>query len=310
MGSAGQTGDLAGRIAIVTGANSGIGWEAALQLARRGARTILACRDGTRGQAAVDRIRAACPTADIEVSPLDLASLASVKAFAQRFSERFPKLDLLVNNAGVMAIPRRETADGFEMQFGTNHLGHFALTGNLLDRLVASGNARVVTLSSAVHWFGRVNLEDLHGRRAYGSWAAYCQSKLANLLFMLEFNRRLRAANLPIISTACHPGYAATNLQFVGPSMTKSSFGQWFMSVGNRLVAQSAASGALPTLHAATAPNVQGGQYFGPRFLMLWGAPARARISATARNEGLARDLWTRSVEMTGVTFAALPKTP
>jgi NAD(P)-dependent dehydrogenase (short-subunit alcohol dehydrogenase family) len=302
-----QIPDLSGRVAVVTGANSGIGWEAALELARHGAHTVLACRDAGRAQAAVDRIRSAHAGASVEVLPLDLSSLASARAFAQQFSARFPRLDLLVNNAGVMTLPYSRTIDGFERQLGTNHLGHFALTGLLLDRLCAAPAARVVVLSSLVHHGGRIRFDDLQSERRYGKWAAYAQSKLANMLFMRELQRRLAAARRPVISVACHPGYASTNLQLVGPRMAKSSLGSTIMGLGNRLLAQSASLGALPTLYAATAAQVIGGEYYGPRGLFgLWGHPARARISAAGRDEKLARELWERSVALTGVRFESL----
>ena len=213
--------DLSGRTAVVTGANSGLGFESALALTRAGAEVVLACRDQTKGAEAADRITGLVPSATVSLVPLDLSDLSSVRAFAAVIGERYAGLDILLNNAGVMAIPRRETADGFEMQFGTNHLGHFALTGLLLDSLLARPGARVVTVSSAVAQVGRIRFDDLQGTAKYGKWSAYSQSKLANQLFTLELDRRASRAGLDLVSVAAHPGYAATNLQAVGPQMKR-----------------------------------------------------------------------------------------
>jgi NAD(P)-dependent dehydrogenase (short-subunit alcohol dehydrogenase family) len=256
--------DLAGRTIVVTGGNSGIGYEAALELARKGAHVVLACRDASRGRSAAAAIESALPQASLEVMELDLASLASIHAFAEAFQGRHPSLDVLCNNAGVMAIPYRRTHDGFEMQLGTNHLGHFALTGLLLDRLLATDAARVVTVSSTAHRFGRMRFDDLHWESGYRKWRAYGQSKLANLLFAYELQRRLDAVGARCISVACHPGYAATNLQLAGPRMQGSSVMESLSSLANRVFAQSAAMGALPTLCAAVSPDVRGGDYIGP----------------------------------------------
>lgn len=299
--------DLDGRLVVVTGANSGIGHEAALVFARQRAHVVLACRSEARAREASERIRQAVPRASLEVEPLDLASLASVRAFALRVAERHARVDVLCNNAGVMAIPRKLTADGFEMQLGVNHFGHFALTGLLLDRLLAAEHARVVTVSSMAHRRGRVRLQDLDGARRYHPWFAYAQSKLANLLFAYELDRRLRRANARAISVACHPGYAATNLQFVAPAETGSVFTGLVMRFGNTFLAQSAASGALPTLYAAGASDVQGGDFVGPRHARgLWGAPVKQRSSRASHDEETAARLWAVSTERTGVDFAGL----
>jgi len=300
--------DLAGHAAVVTGANSGLGYETAKALAGAGAHVVLACRDEARGAAALDRIRAAMPGADTRVERLDLAELASVRAFAERVAAEHPGgLDILVNNAGVMAIPRRETADGFEMQFGTNHLGHFALTGLLLDRLLARPGARVVTISSEVARIGRVRFDDLQGARRYRRWAAYAQAKLANQLFTLELDRRAVARGADLVSVAAHPGYAATNLQAVGPRMSGSRMMERATDLGNAVFAQSAAAGALPTLYGATAPGVRGGQYFGPdRLFGMRGHPTQVSFVRAARDPGTARRLWEVSERLTGVGFGAL----
>ena len=299
--------DQSGRVAIVTGANSGLGSETALALAAKGAHVVLACRDAAKAQSALQAIRAANPAASVEVMALDLASLASVRAFAEAFVAQHERLDLLCNNAGVMAIPQRRTEDAFEMQLGTNHLGHFALTGLLLTRLLETPRARVVVVSSSVHRAGRMHWDDLQLERSYRKWRAYAQSKLANLLFAFELDRRLRKASASVISVAAHPGYAATNLQYVGARMEGARFFERLLALGNRFLAQSAAMGALPTLYAATAPEVQGGDYFGPAGLgETWGHPRKVGSTARAENLADATRLWERSEALTGVRFTAL----
>jgi NAD(P)-dependent dehydrogenase (short-subunit alcohol dehydrogenase family) len=303
---------LRGAGAVVTGANSGLGLQTAVGLARAGAQVVMGCRDAGRGAAALAEVRAAVPGARAVVLPLDLADLASVREFAGAAPDAVDdELGLLVNNAGVMAIPRRETADGFEMQLGTNHLGHFALTGLLLGGLlkgsVAGGPPRVVTVSSAVHRGGTLHRDDLMLTRGYGPWAAYNQSKLANLLFAYELQRRVDAAGLSLLSVAAHPGYAATNLQGVGPSMTGSRLGSAVMRLGNALFAQSAEHGAWPSLRAATDPEVRGGEYYGPSGLgEQRGRPKRVGSSSASRNEADAAWLWERSAELTGVAYEEL----
>jgi NAD(P)-dependent dehydrogenase (short-subunit alcohol dehydrogenase family) len=296
-----------GKTFIVTGANSGIGYEAALQLAGKGAHVVLACRDQGKGRAAAASIAAAHPAATVAVMELDLADLKSVRRFADAVRAEYPAVHGLCNNAGVMAIPYRRTADGFEMQFGTNHLGHFALTGLLLERLLATPGARVVSVSSNAHKFGSMRWDDLQWERGYRKWFAYSQSKLANLLFALELQRRLEAADAAAISVACHPGYAATNLQSAGPRMQGSSLGEGIMTLANRLFAQSAAMGALPTLYAATAPDVSGGDYIGPDGLgEQWGHPRKVSPNARSRDPAAQRRLWEISEQLTGVRYEAL----
>jgi NAD(P)-dependent dehydrogenase (short-subunit alcohol dehydrogenase family) len=296
-----------GRTAIVTGANSGLGYVTARELARAGARVVMGCRDAARGEQARERLLQQAPGAQVEVRPLDLASLDSIRAFADRAHADFPALDLLVNNAGVMAIPRQLTADGFERQLGTNHLGHFALTGLLLPSLVGRAGSRVVTVSSSAHKPGRIDFDDLMSERSYGKWSAYSQSKLANLLFAFELQRRLEAAGMPTISVAAHPGYAATNLQQVGPSMQGSRLGGLLMSLGNRLFAQSDEMGALPQLYAATAPDVRGGEYFGPDGIgESRGHPKRVDSTKASKDTATAARLWEASEDLTGVRYDAL----
>jgi NAD(P)-dependent dehydrogenase (short-subunit alcohol dehydrogenase family) len=296
--------DLSGKIIVVTGANSGIGYEAALEFARKRAKVILACRDLGKARAAAAQIAASAPNSDVEVMALDLSSLASIRAFADAFHLQHPALHVLCNNAGVMAIPYRTTADGFEMQFGTNHLGHFALTGLLLDRLLASDYARVVNVSSTGHRFGQIRFDDLQWKNGYSKWRAYGQSKLANLLFTLELQRRADAAGAKLLSVACHPGYAATNLQAVGPRMQGSSLMEYLTEVGNKYLAQSAAMGALPTEYAAVAPDVHGADYIGPDgFAEQHGHPKKVGRSAAARDAASAKKLWDISEQLTDVHY-------
>lgn len=275
-----------GRTVVVTGANSGLGRVTARELARVGARVILACRDTRKGEAA----RAGMP-GTVEVRALDLADLASVRTFADGLDG---PVDVLINNAGVMAVPYRLTADGFEMQLGTNHLGHYALTGLLLPRVTD----RVVTVSSVMHRTGRMDFADLMWERRYNRWGAYGRSKLANLLFTVELQRRLAAAGSPVLAVAAHPGYAATELQ----SHTESVQDR-FMGLLNRVVAQSADRGALPSLFAAT-QDVPGGAYIGPDGPgEMRGAPRLVSMSRAARDPADARRLWEASEALTGVTF-------
>ncbi|WP_185981800.1 oxidoreductase [Skermania sp. ID1734] len=279
--------DQKGRTFVVTGANSGLGEVAARALAAAGADVILACRDTVKGQRVARSIGGSA-----QVRELDLANLASVRAFASAVD----RCDVLINNAGVMAVPKRQTADGFEMQIGTNHLGHFALTGLLLPKITD----RVVTVSSGAHNAGRIDLADLnYEHRRYERWTAYGQSKLANLLFAFELQRRLDAAGSAIKSVAAHPGYASTNLQ----SHTESVMDA-LMALGNRFLAQSAEMGALPELYAATSPDAVGGGYYGPgQMFGMRGYPAPSSCSSQAKDAETAARLWTLSEDLTGVTF-------
>jgi NAD(P)-dependent dehydrogenase (short-subunit alcohol dehydrogenase family) len=301
--------DLAGVRAVVTGANSGLGFHTTLELARHGASVVLGVRDEARGADAVEQVLGQVPGARVEVRRLDLADLASVRAFADTVGQQ--PLDLLVNNAGVMAVPHRLTADGFEMQFGTNHLGHFALTGLLLPSLLAGslreGPPRVVTLSSMVHRRGRLDREDLMGERGYSPWRAYGQSKLANLLFLRELQRRADAGGVRLLSLGAHPGYAATNLQLAGPRMQSSRLREVGARLLNVALAQPAAHGAWPILRAATDPAARGGDYYGPGgFAEQRGHPVHVGRSPQAMDDADAAWLWERSVELTGVRFEAL----
>jgi NAD(P)-dependent dehydrogenase (short-subunit alcohol dehydrogenase family) len=312
--------DLSGLTALVTGANSGLGWHTADELARHGARVLMACRDAERGQKAIEAVRAGLPQAQVELVALDLADLGSVRRVAGELVGSLPRLDLLVNNAGVMGVPRRTTPDGFELQFGTNHLGHFALTGLLLPVLLrgsvpahngtdaaAPGPPRVITVSSTLHRRGRIDRDDLMGEHGYTPFGAYSQSKLANLLFTRELQRRADRAGVPLYSLAVHPGWAATNLQGAGPAMSGRAWLGTVMGAFNTVFAQSAEHGAWPTLRASTDPLARGGEYFGPGgFAEQRGSPKRVGMSARASDAQTAAWLWQRSVELTGVDYAQL----
>ncbi|MGZ2361127.1 oxidoreductase [Streptomyces sp. 372A] len=296
--------DQSGRTAVVTGANSGIGLVTARELARCGARVLLACRDERRGEEAAARIRYAVRGADVEFARLDLADLSSVRAFAEGF--RADRLDLLINNAGVMALPYGRTADGFETQFGVNHLGHFALTGLLLPKLPAAGGARVVTVSSGLHTLGNIDMGDLNSERNYRRWTAYGRSKTANLLFVHELARRLAAAGSTVVAAAAHPGYASTNLQTAAARMENRRGAERVMGIANRVVARPASAGALPTLYAATAPGVRPDSFIGPRVLGLRGAPGPSWRAGWTRGDVAGERLWVASEQLTGVTYPGL----
>ena len=300
--------DLSGQIAVVTGANSGLGFEATRLLAANSAEVVMGVRDVDRGEEAAATLREEGHQG-LHVRQLDLGALESVRGFAETVREEFEPLNLLFNNAGIMAIPREETADGFETQFGVNHLGHFALTGHLLPALLDTpGEARIVTQSSGMHERGTIDFEDLQSEAEYDRWGAYAQSKLANVLFARELQRRLGAAGIEdCTSVAVHPGYADTSLQRRGPEKDGSTLRLWMMKAANALVAQSAQAGAWPMLYAATAPEIEGGEYVGPTGLLnLRGPPGIQQPSELARDDTLAERLWEVSSELTGVTFEAL----
>ncbi len=292
--------DQSGRVAVVTGANTGLGYHTAAALAQAGARVILAVRNLEKGNLALARIVAAHPSADVTLQELDLSSLASVRAAAASLLKAYPRIDLLINNAGVMWTPKQVTADGFEMQFGTNHLGHFALTGLLLDNLLPVRGSRVVTVSSMGHRLrAAIHFDDLQWERSYDRYAAYGQSKLANLLFTYELQHRLAEHQQNTVAVAAHPGASSTELARSIPMLLKPVF-----AVAGPLLFQGAAMGALPTLRAATDPGVEGGQYYGPDGLgEQRGHPKVVSSSAQSRDEDLQHRLWTASEELTGVTY-------
>lgn len=304
-----QIPDQSGRTAVITGATSGIGYETAKALAGAGARVIIASRNVAKGAEVVAKIRAAHPRAEIEFEPLDLASLASVANCAERITAAAPRIDLLINNAGVMAIPTRYTTeDGFEMQLGANYLGHFALTLRLLPAVLAAAAPRVVTLSSLAHRSGRINFDDLQSEQRYRPWAAYCQSKLATLMLALELEDLARSKGWNLMSNAAHPGYAVTGLQSTGPQMGRESPGlvQRISRLLEPLASQSAAAGALPTLFAATSAEAKGGVMYGPDgFYELKGSPKLAKIVPAGQDKAVWRQLWDVSERLTGVSLNA-----
>jgi len=286
--------DQSGRVAIVTGGNSGIGFETVRGLAERGARVILACRDESKGNCARDQILADCAEADIVVERLDLADLQSVREFASRVLDNHDRLDLLVNNAGVMVPPLGRTAEGFELQFGTNHLGHFALTGLLIDRINATPGGRIVIVSSVAHKFGKVDFDNLNAEKGYKKARAYALSKLANLLFQTELQRRLDLAGHGTLVTAAHPGWTATNLQ------AHASTFQFL----NPYLAMTPAQGAMPTLFAATSPDAKPAGYYGPNGLFeMRGAPVEVKPVRAARDQAVAERLWEVSESLTSVRY-------
>lgn len=286
--------DQTGRVAVVTGANTGIGFETAAALAAKNAAVVLACRDRQKADDAIRRIRARTPSARLELIELDLASLASVNRFADAFRADHDRLDLLINNAGVMIPPFGRTEDGFELQFGCNHLGHFALTGRLVDLLGATPGARVVNVASLAHRYGALDFDNLNAEKGYDKMKAYGQSKLANLLFTFELQRRLERAGSGLMATAAHPGWTGTDLQRHSA----------FIMLANRFFAQTPPLGALPTLRAATDPKAAGGDYYGPRgFYEMRGYPTKVGTTPAAKNQDDARRLWQVSEELTGVAF-------
>lgn len=285
-----------GRTFVVTGANSGLGLETVRALGGLGANVIMTARDRGKGERALEKLLAEQPDAKIELGILDLADLDSVHEFAGTVGE----FDVLVNNAGVMMPPHGRTRQGFELQFGVNHLGHFALTGLLLDRLARSADGRVVTVTSNLHKRGRIHFDDIHGEQDYGRTKYYAQSKLANVVFAIELNRRLRANGIPVRSVLAHPGYSATNLQSTGPT----GVSKLFMKAGNRLFAQDAEMGALPQLYAATGADVESGQFYGPDGRgESKGFPTLVEPLDDARDRELGKRLWDISEKLTGVAI-------
>lgn len=281
-----------GKVAVVTGANSGVGWETAKCLAQASVHVVLACRNRERGRHAVERIQRETPDASSELMLLDLASLAGVASFVAGYRARFDRLDILINNAGVMFPPKSTTNEGFELQFGVNHLGHFALTAGLFSTLRQTPGFRVVTVTSEFHWLAQFDLDDVRAERGYNRAASYALSKLCNLLFAFEFARRLRVDACDGMSLAAHPGLARSNLaahSFV-TRLATATFGQ------------SAKSGALPVLHAATHPKVRSGEFYGPR-LTGWGSPGKSIASPAARNPEYGAKLWRLSEQLSGVSF-------
>jgi NAD(P)-dependent dehydrogenase (short-subunit alcohol dehydrogenase family) len=294
--------DQAGRTALVTGASSGIGFETARVLAGRGARVVLACRDRGKATDAAARIVGAFPDADVRVARLDLASLDSVHHAAGELLASYDRIDLLINNGGVMEPPYERTKDGFELTFATNHLGHFALTGLVLGRLLETPGSRIVTVSSEGHARGVMNFDDLQSSRGYRPADAYCQSKLANLLFTYELDRRLKAVGAQTIALACHPGIVLTGLYRTRSKLERALLGPWLRVVNSRLV-QSVHMGALPTLRAATDPSARGADFYGPPGRGNTGHPVRVESSPRSHDAAAQQQLWQESERLTGVTY-------
>lgn len=296
--------DMTDKVTIITGANSGLGLESTKALAAKGATVVMACRNMGKAEQAKAEVLAAHPNAKLDVMQLDNASLASVRDFAEAFKAKYARLDLLLNNAGVMAIPRTETADGFEMQIGVNHLAHFALTGLLLDLLISTHGARVHNTSSSAAFNGTINFDDLMGEKDYSRWTAYGQSKLANAVFATELNRRLQAAGHDTVANSSHPGLVMGNLQANSlaqsgaPLMERVLYG-----VANLLIAQDISMGVLPQLYASTAPEAKGGVFYGPKTMRLRGYPAEQKCNDALDDAALLKRFWEVSEELTGVSY-------
>ena len=304
--------DLSGKLAVITGANSGLGFGLARRLSAAGADVVMAIRNRAKGEAAIEEIRGTVPDAKLTIKPLDLSSLASVAALGEQFNAEGRPIDILINNAGVMTPPERDTtADGFELQFGSNHLGHFALTGHVLPLLRAANGARVVSLSSvAARQSGKIHFDDPQFEKSYAPMSAYGQSKLAVLMFALELDRRSRAAGWGIMSNAAHPGLTMTNLQISGPSLgrEKPALMERLYKASWRwapVLWQEIDDGILPALYAATTPQAEGGAFYGPRgfFELAGGGVAPAKVPARARNDDDCRRLWELSEQLTGVRY-------
>ncbi len=299
--------DLSGRTAVVTGANSGLGYEVAKGFAAKGAHVVMGCRTIEKGRLAVEQIRQEVSDASLTVMQLDLADLSSVRDFTSQYKKEHRSLDILCNIAGIMQAPRGQTVDGFETHLGTNHFGHFALTGLLIETLLDIGSSRVVTVSSNAHKMGNINFNNLELSGRYSRTGAYARSKLANLLFAYELQRKLEKAGSSTISVAAHPGLSATNLQSTGPRMGNGHFWPWMYKVVNRILAQSAQMGSLPILYAATANDVIGGDYVAPDGLGEWrGYPKKTKSNKASYDEKSAKQLWEISSQLTKVQYNEL----
>ena len=296
--------DMTGKVVIITGANSGLGLESTKALAAKGATVVMACRNVRKAEEAKAEVLATNPAARLDVMALDNASLASVRAFADAFKSKYDRLDLLLNNAGVMAIPRALTEDGFEMQLGVNHLAHFALTGLLLDVITATPEARIHSTSSSAAFSGAINLDDLMGEKSYGRWTAYGQSKLANAAFATELNRRLQAAGHDTIANSSHPGFVMTNLQTNSMAESGAPLGERILyGLAGPIMAQDVSMGVLPQLYGSTAPEAKGGVFYGPKNFRVRGYPAEQKCNDALKDADLLKRFWAVSEELTGVHY-------
>lgn len=295
--------DLTGKVVVVTGANSGLGLESSGALARKGAAVVMAVRNLQKGEQARAEILKAVPSAQLDLMPLDMGDLASVRAFAGAFKAQYGRLDILLNNAGVMAIPRQETVDGFEMQLGVNHLGHFALTGLLLDVLVQTPRARIHNVSSTAHFIGRINFDDLMSKKRYGRWEAYAQSKLANVFFAFELHKRLAAGGFDTLANVSHPGLVVGNLQTNSMAQSGTPYEGVVYGIVRPILGQDLSQGVLSMLYAATAPEAKGGVLYGPKWFYHHGGPAETRANRSAYDAAARKRFWEVSEQLTGVTF-------
>lgn len=295
--------DQTGKVFLITGANSGLGYECSRILARKGATIVMAVRTPSKGEAARLSILKETPDAQIDVMQADMASLSSIRAFADAFKAAYDRLDVLCNNAGVMAIPRQETEDGFEMQLGVNHLGHFALTGLLMDVLAATPGARIHNVTSSANWTGSIQFDDLMLKEDYGRWASYGQSKLANIFFTFELQKRLDAAGQNIIANTSHPGLVMTNLQANSVEQSDAGAEQFLYNLIGPLIAQDVSMGVLPMLYGMTAPQAKGGEFYGPRLFRVRGYPTEQKANDEAYDADALRRFWEISAELTGVDY-------
>ncbi len=296
--------NMDGKVVIITGANSGLGLESTKAIAAKGATVVMACRNMSKAEKAKAEVLREVPSAKLDVMPLDNASLNSVRAFADAFKAKYDRLDLLLNNAGVMAIPRTETEDGFETQIGVNHLGHFALTGLLIDVLTSTPNARIHNTSSSAAFGGRINLDDFMGEKSYSRWGAYGQSKLANAVFSVELNKRLKAAGYDTIANSSHPGLVMTNLQENSLQQSNAPLGERMLyAIFGRFMAHDIEMGVLPQLKASTAPDAKGGVFYGPKTMRMRGYPAEQKVNNAVNDADLLKRFWEKSEELTGISY-------
>jgi NAD(P)-dependent dehydrogenase (short-subunit alcohol dehydrogenase family) len=296
--------DMTGKIVIITGANSGLGLESTKAIAAKGATVVMACRNLSKAEKAKTEVLQIVPNAKLDLMQLDNASLDSVRAFVNAFKAKYDRLDILLNNAGVMAIPRQETVEGFEMQLGVNHLGHFALTGLLLDVITSTPGARIHNTSSSAAFTGLINFDDLMGKENYSRWGAYGQSKLANAVFATELNRRLQEAGHDTISNSSHPGLVMGNLQANSLEQSGTPFIERILyRIGSALMAQDVSMGVLPQLYAAVAPEAKGGVFYGPKTMRLRGYPAEQKCNDALDDAALLKRFWEVSEELTGIQY-------